>query len=79
MRSSTKVEVLEGSGQSGTMSQGGVPLCPVPLITSTLADERTFVREHYGDDFSCVGIHGLSEQRCDYVQVTGIVLIILRR
>ena len=32
-----------------------VPLCPVPSSTSTLADEYTFVREHYGDDFSCVG------------------------
>jgi hypothetical protein len=32
-----------------------VPLCPVPLSTSTLADEHTFVREHYGDNFSCVG------------------------
>ena len=32
-----------------------VPLCPVPSNTSTLADERKFVRERYGDDFSCVG------------------------
>jgi len=32
-----------------------VPLCPVPPSTSLLADERTFVREHCGDDFSCVG------------------------
>ena len=32
-----------------------VPLCPVPSSNSTLADEYTFVREHYGDDFSCVG------------------------
>ena len=32
-----------------------VPLCPVPSNTSTLADEHAFVREHNGDDFSCVG------------------------
>ena len=31
-----------------------VPLCPLPLRdTSTQADEQTFVRTHYGDDFSC--------------------------
>jgi hypothetical protein len=32
-----------------------VPHCPIPSSTFTLADEHTFVREHYGDDFSCVG------------------------
>ena len=34
-----------------------MPLCPLPLRdTSTLADKQTFVRTHYGDDFSCAGV-----------------------
>ena len=42
--------------QSKVMREDTVPLRPLLLRdTSTLADEQTFVRTHYGDDFSCVG------------------------
>jgi hypothetical protein len=55
-----------------------VPFCPLILRTSTLADEHTFVRTHYRDEYSCVGTYGLSVQQCGYVQATGKVVISLR-